>query len=254
MILVGMGMGAMLISPASAHFLDKISHLRQHLDTYFLTQSEGNNNYLGEQAKAADSDLFDGQDSSAFVTATTGKAADADKLDALDSTAFLRTTGKATDADKLDNIDSAAFVQGATTLTRYWSCPGGGFHPTADGATWGVSGALRIGNGTFRCSASIPHNATVTSVSFHLRDSAGNSAGPCEFSRSSATGTVTNLADVAVTSGTPNDTTLTDGSITSPVVDKSLFTYWAECDISGNAADAGVYGVNVTYTITAANG
>jgi hypothetical protein len=118
-----------------------------------------------------------------------------------------------------------------------------------------VIGALRTGDaGTLRCSASIPHNATVTSVSFHVRDAVATELGPCKLSRASSTGAVVDMADAGSTSGMPGNTTLTDTTITNPVVDKSAFTYWAQCDLSANSADLGIYGVNVTYLITAANG
>jgi hypothetical protein len=65
----------------------------------------------GSQAgKAADSELLDGKDSTAFAGGTNGKANDADKLDGVDSSGFLRTNGKAADADNLDGKDSSAFL------------------------------------------------------------------------------------------------------------------------------------------------
>ncbi len=64
--------------------------------------------YLPITDTAADSDLLDGLDSTAFLR-TTAKAADSDLLDGLDSTAFLRTTAKAADANLLDGLDSTAF-------------------------------------------------------------------------------------------------------------------------------------------------
>ena len=57
---------------------------------------------------ATDSDLLDGQDSSDFLAAD-GTAADADLLDGLSSSAFLGAGGKAADADLLDGLDSAQF-------------------------------------------------------------------------------------------------------------------------------------------------
>lgn len=66
--------------------------------------------FLRSTAKAADSELLDGLDSTAFLR-TTGKAADSELLDGLDSTAFLLTTGKAADSNLLDGLDSTAFVR-----------------------------------------------------------------------------------------------------------------------------------------------
>ena len=52
---------------------------------------------LGASGKAADSDMLDGLDSSAFYR-TGSKAADADRLDGFDSTAFLRSVYRAEQA------------------------------------------------------------------------------------------------------------------------------------------------------------
>jgi hypothetical protein len=57
------------------------------------------------------SDLLDGQNSTAFLGAN-GTAANANKLDGLDSTQFLGANGTAANANKLDGLDSTQFVQG----------------------------------------------------------------------------------------------------------------------------------------------
>ena len=61
-----------------------------HDDRYY-TETESDARYLGKTAKAADADLLDGLDSSAFL-GTTAKAADANLLDGLDSTAYVKGT------------------------------------------------------------------------------------------------------------------------------------------------------------------
>jgi hypothetical protein len=66
--------------------------------------------FLGAGGKAADSDLLDGQDSSAFL-GTEAKAADSNLLDGQDSTAFLGANGKAADANTLDGVDSLGFAR-----------------------------------------------------------------------------------------------------------------------------------------------
>src|SRR4051812_3144090 len=60
-------------------------------------------------AKAPDSSLLDGQDSTAFLPAG-GTAANADLLDGQDSSAFLGSDAKAANADLLDGQDSSAFL------------------------------------------------------------------------------------------------------------------------------------------------
>jgi hypothetical protein len=93
--------GSNLILPAGAHVTRRLPHLLQHLNPRYINTNE----------KAADADLLDGQDSTAFL-GVNAKAADADLLDGQDSTAFLGANAKAADADLLDGIDSTGFVQG----------------------------------------------------------------------------------------------------------------------------------------------
>jgi hypothetical protein len=90
-----------LILPAGAHVTGSLPHLQGHLDPRYINVDE----------KAADSDLLDGQDSTAFLGAN-AKAADADLLDGQDSTAFLGANAKAADADLLDGQNSTAFMAG----------------------------------------------------------------------------------------------------------------------------------------------
>jgi hypothetical protein len=93
--------GSNLILPAGAHVTKKLAHLVRHLDPRYINASE----------MAADANLLDGQDSTAFLGAS-AKAADADSLDGQDSTEFLGASAKAADADQLDGIDSTGFVRG----------------------------------------------------------------------------------------------------------------------------------------------
>jgi hypothetical protein len=78
--------------------------------------------FLGVHATAANSDLLDGQDSSAFL-GVGGKAVDADELDGFDSSQFLAAPGKAADANTLDGIDSLGFA-GSEIYVRTMSTNG----------------------------------------------------------------------------------------------------------------------------------
>jgi hypothetical protein len=99
--------------------------------------------YLNIGAKAADSNLLDGLDSSQFLRSN-GKAVDSDKLDGLDSTAFLRTNAKAVDSDKLDNLDSSQFLRSDTNdtmlgvLETRYGIHGGYGNSQGSGGNWGA--------------------------------------------------------------------------------------------------------------------
>ncbi len=74
---------------AAEGYLTSLPH-HTHDDRYY-TEAESDARFLGKTAKAVDSNLLDGLDSTAFLR-TTGKAADSERLDGLDSSAFSRTT------------------------------------------------------------------------------------------------------------------------------------------------------------------
>jgi hypothetical protein len=93
--------GSNLILPAGAHVTSRLSHLQGHLDPRYVNTGE----------MAANANLLDGQDSTAFLGAN-AKAADADLLDGQNSTAFLGVNAKAADANLLDGQNSTAFVAG----------------------------------------------------------------------------------------------------------------------------------------------
>ena len=106
---------AMTATPVSGHVGNSVSHLwnahiKPKTDARYYTKAQANARYAPQGAKAVDSELLDGLDSTAFLPAA-GKAADAELLDGLDSTAFLRSNAKAADADQLDGLDSTAFLR-----------------------------------------------------------------------------------------------------------------------------------------------
>jgi hypothetical protein len=67
--------------------------------------------FLAKTGKAADSELLDGQDSSAFL-GSNAKAADSDKLDGKDSADFLAVDATAADSDRLGGIVAGNYILG----------------------------------------------------------------------------------------------------------------------------------------------
>lgn len=70
---------------------------------------------LAKTGKAADSELLDGQDSSAFL-GSSAKAADSDKLDGKDSADFLGADATAADSVKLGGLPARVYVLGRGVL------------------------------------------------------------------------------------------------------------------------------------------
>jgi hypothetical protein len=119
LIVVGIFLGATLITPAVAHVGGSVTHLFGHLKPKI--RSYGNTLWLGKTAKAADSLHADSADhattadsaDSATTAASATVADDADLLDGRDAADF-------DDAQTLDGIDSPSFFavgrSGSTAL------------------------------------------------------------------------------------------------------------------------------------------
>src|SRR4051812_18654143 len=90
--------------------------------------------FLGVGGTAANSDQLDGQDSSAFL-GVGAKAADSDLLDGIDSSGFLGAGAKAADANTLDGIDSLGFARSliyVRTMSTNGSANASGTCPEGD--------------------------------------------------------------------------------------------------------------------------
>lgn len=90
LLLVGMVLGAALITPAGAHVTSVTHSWKKHFlplaKKAFYTKTQSNARYLGKTAKAADAVHAD----SADTATTAGHAGEADRLDGIDSPAFGR--------------------------------------------------------------------------------------------------------------------------------------------------------------------
>jgi hypothetical protein len=92
------------ISPGATRFLTKKKAL-----SLFYTKAQADPRYINVDEMAANANLLDGQDSTAFLGAN-ATAANANLLDGQDSTAFLGANATAANANTLDNLDSGAFA------------------------------------------------------------------------------------------------------------------------------------------------
>jgi hypothetical protein len=52
----------------------------------------------------------------------------------------------------------------------------------------------------------------------------------------------------------PGNTRLTATTITDPVIDNTNFAYFVQCTTEGNTNTTGLYGANITYTVTGGQG
>jgi hypothetical protein len=160
---------------------------------------------------------------------------------------------------------TGAAAQPAVTLTRSASCAGLNWYPTDSATGYANDGPLRFsttlssGTGVFRCDPGLPNSVVVTKVRFSLRDaSIDYQVHGCGLVRSGLTiATATSfqqLATVPETNGLPGIVRLADTSIQFATINNTKFGYWLECAIAGDDPSVGIYGADIIYTISAANG
>jgi hypothetical protein len=153
-----------------------------------------------------------------------------------------------------------------TLQARSASCNAFEFRPidTATGADF--FGAKRIragtqGSGFFTCDPGLPDRAVVTKVQFSIWDGSGSSQVKyCGLYRSglgeSTSDVIQELAAMGPTgiAEAPGFARLTDTSIQNATVNTRSFVYWLQCNLEQAGQSLGLFGGNVVYTITAANG
>jgi hypothetical protein len=166
----------------------------------------------------------------------------------------------------LANLAGFGGVATATSQTRSVSCNAYAFQPvdSATGADYANAKRTRVGtggSGFYSCDPGIPHRAVVTKVQFSIWDGSGSSEVKfCGLFRSGLTSsnvdTVQELASVPATgiAQAPGFARLTDSSIQNATIDTSAFVYWAQCNLPQAGQSLGIFGANVTFTISAANG
>lgn len=143
--------------------------------------------------------------------------------------------------------------------TGHFSCDGSSFVATASDTGFGtnVSGGVwryrTSGLGIFWCNVVIPDGATITKVSFAVKDfdnTAEVSAGALSRTHLTAgTPTLmafTNSSGVATVSSSV--VTLEDTTISAPVVDNAIYSYRLEVSMDGTDSDVGIYGATIEYT------
>jgi len=160
-----------------------------------------------------------------------------------------------------------------TTYTRSVSCSGFNFNPI-DAITqkaWHPTERYlyrtgsAAGDGYFLCDPALPNKAVVTRVRFTLFDSTDlTEIRYCALFRGSLGVTYPSpapneIAQVPTTghAASPGKIRLQDTSINFATIDNAQYAYWLQCQIYGDPRDydeVGLYGVEVTFRITASNG
>ena len=158
-----------------------------------------------------------------------------------------------------------------TTQARSTSCQGRNFHPTDSEVAFIMNGnemTQSVGTGNvsvpFVCDVSLPNKALVTMVQFTLlvNSLTGTSVSNCGLFRSGlTTATVSTTQTIGVLPAIGSQAGLTRRStatIAHGTVDTTNWAYWLQCviPVTDNFAhnNVGIYGADVIYQISAANG
>jgi hypothetical protein len=168
---------------------------------------------------------------------------------------------KAPDSSRLGGRKPSAYLLSGGVSTRHFSCGGNTMVPESSAAVYQTEGPiLEAQNGGFRCNLTLPDGAKVTKAmaSMHNSDSAGFVT--CAVVRNridvpSAALDAVALIDTAEAGS--GDVVLSTTSITNGTIDNARYVYRISCVFASGAdaiTDLGVYGVSVTYTVTAAKG
>jgi hypothetical protein len=164
--------------------------------------------------------------------------------------------GRVPDADRLGGSDSSEFVRTTDTVTRHFSCAGTAWENAMSAVGYGIENSLKHSDGSFHalffCSVDIRDGATVTEVSFSVRDSHQSYDVDCSMWRrdlATEVGASSPMAVDVVTSGMPGDVRISETTIHNPVIDNARFSYGLGCWVGADIA-IGLYGATVTYTVT----
>lgn len=166
----------------------------------------------------------------------------------------------------------------AAVQTRVASCQGLNFHAITTDTTFGYrnnngtmlirydSGQADDPDGFFLCDPGLPNKAVVTKVQFTVFD--GVELGEvryCALYRAGLTASNADdasqlMAEVGTTgmAAQPGVVRRSDTSIANATIDNASWGCWLQCQINfpqGSSSNGvGIYGANVTYQISAANG
>jgi hypothetical protein len=157
-------------------------------------------------------------------------------------------------------------AQAVTTYTRAVSCQGLNWLPTEDGTRYRSDGTLRWSNGStdgnpgyYVCNVDLPHKAVVTRVRFTLLDEISDAdLRNCGLVRAGLTTATAEYAQLMAAVGATEQVgiqRLTDTTINYATVDNTNYAYYLQCQFfSFGNEHVGIYGADITYKITAANG
>jgi hypothetical protein len=163
-------------------------------------------------------------------------------------------------------IAASTSPSASSSQTRSVSCNAYAFRPIDSATGSGYAGAKRIragtgGSGFFTCDPGLPNRAVVTKVRFSIWDGSGSSQVKfCGLYRSGLTeSSFDEIQELASMPGTgishaPGFARLTDTSIQHATVNTASYVYELQCNLEQAGQSLGLFGADVTYSISLHNG
>jgi hypothetical protein len=165
-------------------------------------------------------------------------------------------------------------AQPAVVQTRAASCAGLAFHPLTSDTHYDYKDTelymfdpdLTGLPAFFVCNPDLPDRAVVTAVQFTVLDNSKHEVRYCGLDRSplkpasaAASQPMASLPRTGGTSASATPRRLSTTHIAHATVDRVNFGYWLQCQLTGPTKDfasdnLGIYGADVVYRISAANG
>ena len=186
-----------------------------------------------EKTPVVNATKLDGQDSTDFLGAD-DVAADSELLDGLDSTAFART-----DIERQGQSSCSSYELVPVNSGYGWTLNQNRIYSTTD--------ALHL-----RCQFHVPNGAELTSFSAAIRDTSATEYVACRLERIPHIGTaVYDYAAVATgQAATPGDVTVTNSTGLPEIVDNAEWIYVGNCSFVGLGTDLGVFSTTLEYTFS----
>ena len=149
-----------------------------------------------------------------------------------------------------------AHVDGNLTfkpITSYISLPGAAFHPSDEGHSYINSGFSLMPQNTsysgYLAHVQLPHNAVITKLSYSSTDWSVNNNSSVSLYRALPTGSETEMATVSSEGQSGVPATLSDSTISDPIINNKLYGYYIWASFPSPADDFVLHNVTIEYTI-----
>lgn len=152
-------------------------------------------------------------------------------------------------------VTGTTHLEGSVTwkpVTSYLAVAPAAFQPSDNNSTFTQGGYYLVPSGAspetiFYAPVNLPHNATITSITFHWADNSATNNGSLTLYRDDPTGFGPEVLATLTTSGSGGQSSTNTTTITSPTVDNSTYSYYLMLSLPDTNIWA--YEIFIEYTI-----